>query len=189
MECLGRFVGISETVGNAITFKILTEERKIIRRSVVRSATKPGAFQNLRANAKAPRLNPKEPNANLLIKGETIPVVISEKARKDEAPQGKSESTCDGESDGQPESGEPTQDTDTEKKEETMESAIHSAMEHIVKQGGSLPTLMQETSWGEHSLRHPMRTENRSVQRSTTSTLLGTRHRTESNHYSNFDAR
>jgi len=45
-EALGRFVGIGENVGNAMTFKILTQESKVIHRSVVRSATKPGPFHN-----------------------------------------------------------------------------------------------------------------------------------------------
>ena len=49
-EALGRFVGIGENVGNAMTFKILTGEGKVIHRSVVRSATKEGPFQNQRAD-------------------------------------------------------------------------------------------------------------------------------------------
>ena len=52
-ECLGRFVGIAECVGNAMTFRILTEERKVINRAVVRTATGEGAFVNKRANEKA----------------------------------------------------------------------------------------------------------------------------------------
>src|SRR5512137_399541 len=47
-EMLGRFVGIAENVGNAMTFKILTEEGKIIHWSVVRSAASNGAFINKR---------------------------------------------------------------------------------------------------------------------------------------------
>jgi hypothetical protein len=54
-ECLGRFVGIAETAGKAITFKILTKKRKISYRSVVQSATKPGIYQNLRANKRMPK--------------------------------------------------------------------------------------------------------------------------------------
>ena len=52
-EELGRFVGIAENVGNAMTFKILTKESKIIHRSVVRSATKETPFTNKRADADA----------------------------------------------------------------------------------------------------------------------------------------
>ena len=33
-ECLGRFVEIGETVGHAMTFRILTEEGKVINRAV-----------------------------------------------------------------------------------------------------------------------------------------------------------
>ena len=36
-EALGRFVRMSDNVGHAITFKILTESKKVIYRSVVRS--------------------------------------------------------------------------------------------------------------------------------------------------------
>lgn len=52
-ESLGRFVGIAETVGSAMTFKVLTEEGKIIHRSIVRSAALEGAFVNRRAEDKA----------------------------------------------------------------------------------------------------------------------------------------
>ena len=45
-ECLGRFVGISEHVGHAMTFKILTEDRKVIHHAVVQTATKGGMFEN-----------------------------------------------------------------------------------------------------------------------------------------------
>jgi hypothetical protein len=45
-ESLGRFVGIGQNVGHAMTFKILTASDKIIHRSVVRSAVGTGAFQN-----------------------------------------------------------------------------------------------------------------------------------------------
>jgi hypothetical protein len=45
-ESLGRFVGIGQNVGHAMTFKILTSTGKVIHRSVVRSATGSGAFRN-----------------------------------------------------------------------------------------------------------------------------------------------
>ena len=49
-EKSGRFVGISEHVGHALTFLILTDDtQKIIHWSVVRTATDP-ASANLRAN-------------------------------------------------------------------------------------------------------------------------------------------
>jgi len=52
-EDLGRFVGIAENVGHAMTFKVLTADRKVIHRSVVRSAAKDGAFVNRRADEHA----------------------------------------------------------------------------------------------------------------------------------------
>ena len=49
-EKFGRFVGISEHVGHALTFLILTEDtEKIIHHSVVRTATDPAA-KNLRVD-------------------------------------------------------------------------------------------------------------------------------------------
>ena len=38
-EKLGRFVGIAESVGHALTFKILTEDLQVISRSLVRKAS------------------------------------------------------------------------------------------------------------------------------------------------------
>ena len=46
-KALGRFVGIADVVGATITFKILTQDTKVITRSVVRTAAKAGAYQNL----------------------------------------------------------------------------------------------------------------------------------------------
>ena len=57
-ECLGRFVGIAENVGNAMTFKVLTENNKVICRSVIRSALSKGGHDNKRAKDKAPNLAP-----------------------------------------------------------------------------------------------------------------------------------
>src|SRR5688572_20353556 len=49
-EKSGQFVGVSEHVGHALTFMILTDEtEKIIHRSVIRTATDPNS-ENLRAN-------------------------------------------------------------------------------------------------------------------------------------------
>jgi hypothetical protein len=86
-ECLGRFVGIAETVGSAITFKILTESNKIIIRSVVRSATKPGIYQNHRANAEAPNMAPPEPNAILEIDDVGTPVFVKPDILDKETPK------------------------------------------------------------------------------------------------------
>ena len=58
-EKLGRFVGISEHVGHALTFMILTEDtQKIILRSIVHTATDP-ATRNLRVD-RPPDHEPKE---------------------------------------------------------------------------------------------------------------------------------
>jgi hypothetical protein len=55
-ELLGRFVGLSEHVGNAMTFKVLSSAEQVIHRAVVRTAMKGGAFTNLKADqlAKGP---------------------------------------------------------------------------------------------------------------------------------------
>ena len=58
-ECVGRFVGVSEDVGHGMTYKILTEKRKIIRRAVARTARIGNELNNARANEQAPELAPK----------------------------------------------------------------------------------------------------------------------------------
>ena len=52
-EALGRFIGIAENVGCAMTFKILFEEGKIIHWSVVWLAAAEGVYNNERANKNA----------------------------------------------------------------------------------------------------------------------------------------
>ncbi len=155
-ECLGRFVGIAETVGNAITFCVLTASGKIILCSVVRSATKEGIYQNLRANERAPDLAPKEPNAELNLKGTPIPVVVSEKElNRATGPQGKTsmegevetvQEDQEGGSEEEPKVDDSMEaadgDEETEVKEKpSPEEAIRSAMEHIINKGGRMPTL------------------------------------------------
>jgi hypothetical protein len=49
-EQQGWFVGISENVGNAMTYLILTKNKTILEQSVVQPAAIPGSFQNMRAN-------------------------------------------------------------------------------------------------------------------------------------------
>ena len=57
-EAMGRFVGFSESVGHGMTFMILTNEKKIIHRSLVRSANKEGAYDNFRARMAADKIRP-----------------------------------------------------------------------------------------------------------------------------------
>jgi hypothetical protein len=57
-ELKGRFVGIAENVGHSMTYKILTEDDKIIHRAVARSALKGGGFANKRADKEAPKRDP-----------------------------------------------------------------------------------------------------------------------------------
>ena len=61
-EKLGRFVGIADTIGHALTFKVLTGEHKIVARSLVRPATKTGVFENVKAIERAPSIAPQQPN-------------------------------------------------------------------------------------------------------------------------------
>ena len=78
-EAMGRFVGISNGVGNAITFKILTENMKVIRRSVVRSGAGQGIFVNLRANKEAPQLAPPVLNRQVRFGDQVYPIFVDEK--------------------------------------------------------------------------------------------------------------
>ena len=142
-EKLGRFVGISETVGNSISYKILTEDQHIIVRSVVRSAKYDGAYQNARANERAPKLVPKPQNVKLTLRHETFPATLSEMAmsnfeKEQEATTDKEPvepETVDEEAEDQ-EDGEITQ---------SQEEIIRSAMEHIQrKEGLVMPTLNAE---------------------------------------------
>ena len=55
-ERLGRFVGISDSVGHSMTFMVLTEEDKIIHRASVRSADLRGEFTNIKAHKEAPSI-------------------------------------------------------------------------------------------------------------------------------------
>ena len=121
-EALGRFVGIAETTGNAMTFKILTAERKIISRSVVRSANKGGVFQNLRANDRAPKIAPVFPNKNLKVGDKAVPVVVETVGDEDQ------------------EEGENTTPDDSPVNNEQREF-ITSLHEESIKKGASLPTI------------------------------------------------
>ena len=137
-EALGRFVGIADSVGAAVTFKILTEDMKVITRSVVRTATKPGAYQNIRANKRAPTLAPKEGNRNLNINGVRQPVVVVETVEDDESTNG---STDESDNDESPvtnngEKNDPNIHPDAAKK-----TFLKSAMEDAVKNGHDLPTI------------------------------------------------
>ena len=56
-EALGRFVGFATNIGHAMTYKILTEDNKVIARSDVRTARKQGVeFDNPRAMKESPKL-------------------------------------------------------------------------------------------------------------------------------------
>jgi hypothetical protein len=57
-ELKWRFVGIAENVGHSMTYKILTEDDKIIHQAVARSARKGGGFANKRADREAPKRDP-----------------------------------------------------------------------------------------------------------------------------------
>ena len=57
-EKLGRFVGIAEGVGHSMTFSILTDDQKVISRSIVRTANKQGGFENFRALKDAENIRP-----------------------------------------------------------------------------------------------------------------------------------
>ncbi len=149
-------MGIAETVGNAITFRVLTASGKIILRSVVRSATKEGIYQNLRANERAPDLAPKEPNAELKLKGQPFPIVVSERElTKAAEPQGKTSMEGEVETVQEEQGDKPNEeakvddnmedaggDEETDTKEKpSLEEVIRSAMEHVINKGGRMPTL------------------------------------------------
>ena len=77
----------------------------MITRSVVRTATKPGAYQNLRANARAPNLAPKPVTNRLQIEKEFAPIVVETVEESD-----------DEDDDNNPEEEDPCIDEEAEKK-------------------------------------------------------------------------
>ena len=64
-ESVGRFVGIARDVGHGMTYKILTENYKIIHRAVVRTARKTGPYANIRANEQCPNVAPEPKHHNV----------------------------------------------------------------------------------------------------------------------------
>jgi hypothetical protein len=60
-ELVGRFVGFSEDSGHGMTFLVLTDDLKIIRRSDIRSGKKGGAYRNIRALENATTAKPRRP--------------------------------------------------------------------------------------------------------------------------------
>ena len=84
-ECLGRLVGIAENVGHSMTFKILTEDKQIIHRAVIRTAVKGGMFKNRRAEAIAPTLSPKDPI--ITVEQSSSPGKEVEHAKDDDIPE------------------------------------------------------------------------------------------------------
>ena len=63
---IGRFVGVAEHIGHALTYKILTESGKIITRAVVHTANKNGVFRNRKAIPASPKMAPKKPSEKIV---------------------------------------------------------------------------------------------------------------------------
>ena len=138
-EILGRFVGIAETVGHSMTFKILTDGGKIISRSLVRSATEPGIFQNPKANLAAPDIAPVEPNATVKIGNEKVGIVVE---------------TVDDDDD-QGSSGQEDNDEDAPSISHQHTKIFSSAMEDTLNKGGSLPTFDSSDLLGRTFITNP----------------------------------
>ena len=125
-EALGRFIGIAEVVGATVTFRILTEEMKVIARSVVRTATKSGAYQNQRANELAPQLAPKPVTNDLKTKDEANPITVETVTEEDENNEGDDDDA---------------KVNFNAEPEETQKTFLKTAMEDAVKNGQDLPTI------------------------------------------------
>ena len=167
-EALGRFVGIADTVGHSLSFKVLTESKKIITRSVVRSAAKTGVFQNIRANQATPDLAPKEPNAYALDGEKSHPVVVPEEVidNNKEGNEGmedplpdlkereptKVETVSDDEDEEEEEEDVPMSE---ETKDEFAKAFLRTAMEDTVKAGGKLPTFNAKSILGRTFITTP----------------------------------
>ena len=154
-EALGRFVGISDVVGSTVTFKILTEDMKVISRSTVRTATKEHAYQNRRANAKAPILATKKTTANLKIGDEIEPV--SEEYIPDEVDKDIKLKARKLYKDGEDNVDHIDPDNDVDKgvsekanrdPVEAQKTFLSSAMDDAVNRGHDLPTIDIESIIG-----------------------------------------
>ena len=128
-EALGRFVGIADVVGATVTFKILTEDMKVITRSVVRTATKGGAYQNVRANTRAPTLAPKPTTSKLRIRDLEQQVAV-EHDDNDSPSQDEDDAS----------SSDEAADINTSPAA-AQKTFLKTAMEDAVKAGKDLPTI------------------------------------------------
>jgi hypothetical protein len=137
-ELLGRFVGISEHVGNAMTFKVMTSEEKIISRAVVRSAMKGGAFTNKRADQLA---NPLVAKFDPL---GTVPLL--------NPIQGEEEGSE--ESDGS-DTEEPKLMEAQKFEASVLEDIVRSKREDAIERGGQLPTMDPSTLLGRTFINDP----------------------------------
>ena len=126
-ELLGRFVGISENVGHAMTYKILTEDDRIIHRAVARSALKEGGFDNRKAKAAAPQGRPEEVLRHVSDKEkEEIEKVIVEDVH---------------DSDSEDEDEDETKEKKKKFRESCAKDVLRSLNEDRVRRGVPLPTL------------------------------------------------
>ena len=134
-EKLGRFVGIAEHVGHALTFKVLTEDAKVVSCSLVRPATKTGIFENRKAMEKAPSIAPVRLNAKVKVGNKEVEVVIPETVTDDEEDDGESQ-------DHDPDTEVNATITELSNKEpDPPKEFLRSAMEEVLEKGGELPTL------------------------------------------------
>ena len=150
-EALGRFVGIADVVGASVTFKMLTEEMKIIIRSTVRTATKEGAHKNRRAENHAPTLTPKPNDTNLKI-GEQVEGITTssipddidhgtkckEKSRRKNGEDALDQVDAESDPKLKRKKKPPDPNTDPSLAQPTF---CTSAMEDAVRNGGELPTI------------------------------------------------
>ena len=103
---------------------------KVITRSVVQTATKPGPYQNLRANARSPTLAPKPVTHKLRVNDRSEDVfveTVDEDEDEDDA-HDVEERTNDG--------SNPNVNPEAAKK-----THLRTAMEDVVNSGGDLPTI------------------------------------------------
>ena len=136
-ECLGRFVGISEHVGHAMTYKVLSQENKIIHRAVLRTANKRGGFLNRKAIEEAPT---KAPGEQLIRRGRKGD--LEQVATKDQVQEMRDELASKGKSDNLPPEDEPLDDPlDTDFVRSAREDNAMREKEANIASGIKLPTV------------------------------------------------
>ena len=137
-ERLGRMMGFADTVGNALTYRILTGKGELITRAVLRTAKKDGPYLNLRAIEQAGKIAPKKATHRMQVGDKTVEIHSSNPTPNDELVPTEMSNKGD-ETEEQPAKPDAATLTDREPGNDPLR--LTTAMEEIIEQGGALPEI------------------------------------------------